>query len=979
MTHAFVTLALPFDLQKADAVDALLESMIPELHGKGKIRDALRDRGVHFLTITVVRGEGPEPTHLVMEFSADGDDAAAIATVGTALATWIKQIFAAAGIAADDDLPRQLSRNQIKTGQGLFETPGLNFTGHPGMTAERIRAEHKLARDIRTYFDLHPANGTPLQVLGEVRSRIAANPELSKLLEALSVPRLSLAGETNVGFYLGLAARGIVKFFWPVAAVLFIASTAIAISQHHFFSGVMVFLFSLLVSIFILIGVLAFVYSRLRAAEAANQPDDSLPNSERLDTVMAHESQTTQNHLAGISRMQPGWVRYFSLRIAFWVIGQMAEKIYKPGYLAEIGTIHFARWVLLPKTNKLLFFSNYGGSWESYLEDFITKAANGLTGAWSNTIGFPKSKNLFQDGATDGDRFKRWARRQQQPTRFWYSAYPHLTTARVRTNAAIRQGLATASTSDEASAWLSLFGSAPPPASIIETREVQSLLFGGFSNHPHAACLIIQLPMETDAARTWLGHMHASLSFGDDPPAPYVRILCLSRSGLAKLNLPEPTLHHFPMAFRQGMAHPTRAGILSDTGNDRPQKWEWGNDGTDCTVLIYAQSKKLLVAQQKEISKSLERFGGKAVHVIALADTEDKRDAMGKRKSSVEAFGFADGISQPIIRGTRRFLRATDSIHVVEPGEFLLGYPNNRGDVAPSITVTATADPANLLPVANPAHTGALAPDFNISGANAARDFARNGSFLVIRQLDQKTDVFDDFTKRTAKAFASHVGMPKHLDTAEKRQHWIAAKMVGRWKDGTSLIKYPHRPGTGWDGNDIAYPDNDFLPGTEDPSGQRCPYGAHIRRANPRDSLVPGSTEQLTISNRHRILRVGRSYSADGSGIAGSKNPGLLFMCFNSDIERQFEFIQQTWSMAWQFHGLENEVDPILARGVQNLASDTRKLARLTIPTPEGALQVKEVADFIDVRGGGYFFMPSRSALAYLSQSHQKSTQDKIS
>lgn len=966
MTHAFVTIALPFSFDKANEVDAVLETMIPDLHGDGSARTALRGKGIHFITITVVRGDHPEPTHLVIEFSADGDDAPAIATVSTSLAEWIYRIFETARITKEIDLSAQLSRHQIKTGQGLFETPGLNFTGYPGMAANRIRAEYDLAREIRDYFDNHPVASPPLQVVAALRSHIASIPALANLLEAEPVARLSPIGKTGTDFYLGLAVRGILKFFWPLIILLLLAIIAIAGGHHGFWQTVTAFLFYALVSVFILIVFLVYFYRCLRKAETENRPDDSLPNAAAVDAVMAFENDTTQNHLAGISRMQPGWVRYFSLRIAFWVIGQMAQKIYRPGYLAEIGTIHFARWILLPGTNKLLFFSNYGGSWESYLEDFITKAANGLTGVWSNTIGFPKSLNLFQGGATDGDRFKRWARRQQQPTRFWYSAYPHLTTARVRTNAAIRQGLATVSTTDEASAWLSLFGSNSPPATVIETSEVQSLLFGAFSKHVHAACLVLQLPAELELSRKWLLSIEPMLSYGDDPPLGDIRILSLSHMGLVKLGLSSDARDNFPAAFRQGMAHKTRAKILSDTGDDQPKKWSWGFEPVDGVILLYAASAKTLAAQKQDVEKALNSQGGTVVHTVTLAELEIKRDAVGKQKSSIEAFGFADGISQPIIRGTRRFLRNTDAIHVVEPGEFLLGYPNNRGDVAPAITVAASADPENLLPAASPAHTGALIPDFNRSGANAARDFARNGSFLVIRQLEQKPEVFDGFVEKTAIAFASHKGMPRHLDSLDKRKQWIAAKMVGRWKDGTSLVKYPHKPGTGWDGNDIAPPDNDFLLGAEDPSGLRCPYGAHIRRANPRESFVPGSQEQLTISNRHRILRVGRKYDAAGSGEKGSENPGLLFMCFNSDLERQFEFIQQTWSMAWQFHGLENEVDPILARGLLGPGSGKRNLARLTIPTPAGAMQIQDVEDFIRVRGGGYFFMPSRSALKYL-------------
>ena len=104
----------------------------------------------------------------------------------------------------------------------------------------------------------------------------------------------------------------------------------------------------------------------------------------------------------------------------------------------------------MPGTDKLVFLSNYGGSWESYLEDFIEKAHYGLTGVWSNTRNFPKTKNLFQEGATDGDRFKRWARGEQDPTLLWYSAYPTLTTSRIRLNALIRQGIACATTEADA-------------------------------------------------------------------------------------------------------------------------------------------------------------------------------------------------------------------------------------------------------------------------------------------------------------------------------------------------------------------------------------------------------------------------------------------------------------------------------------------------------------------------------------------------
>jgi deferrochelatase/peroxidase EfeB len=148
-------------------------------------------------------------------------------------------------------------------------------------------------------------------------------------------------------------------------------------------------------------------------------------------------------------------------------------------------------------------------------------------------------------------------------------------------------------------------------------------------------------------------------------------------------------------------------------------------------------------------------------------------------------------------------------------------------------------------------------------------------------------------------------------------------------------------------------PDNDLLYGTEDPQGLRCPYGAHIRRANPRDSLSPGSQEQIDISNRHRILRVGRLYDEKASA-------GLMFMCLNGDLERQFEFIQQTWMSSSKFHGLDAETDPIVTDGTKGRCS-------FTIPTRAGPVTLDQLPQFVTVRGGGYFFLPGRQLLNYLA------------
>lgn len=661
--------------------------------------------------------------------------------------------------------------------------------------------------------------------------------------------------------------------------------------------------------------------------------------------------------------MKPGLIRNLTLRIVLWYIDNSAPYRSRPGFLGELGTIHFARWVLLPGTNKLLFFSNYGGSWESYLEDFVTKAHAGLTGVWSNTIGFPKTRNLFGGGATDGDRFKRWARRYQWATPFWYSAYPGLTTRRIRLNAAIRQGLASASTEDEASAWLACFGSRPRSSRVIEKQDVQSILFGGMSRLGHGTCILASLPgKDVPRARAWLSQVEPLISFGERCPSENALIASFSASGLLKFGLDPRFMGEFPIAFQEGMAKEHRARLLGDTGDDAPSRWRWGHgkNPADVALLVYATTAPALSRAVGQIKKVCAKYGAEVVHSICLEE-------MNHRRQTHEAFGFVDGISQPLIRGTRRCGSQSDPIHRVEPGEFILGYRDNRGFLPISPTVSSTSDPGNILPVASAKSSDEELPNFSHIGGNAPRDLGRNGSYLVIRQLQQDVAKFEKYLSAAADQLRGHPAVPDALkyDTG-KLQQWLAAKMVGRWKDGTSLTQSPEQPGTGWDDQTAdrdkrcqkPTPDNSFRHGADDPMGYGCPFGSHIRRANPRESFDPGSDEQLGITNRHRILRMGRNYmeSCDSGDEAAKR--GLLFMCLNADIERQFEFVQQTWIMSPLFHGLESESDPILGHGGES--------GRLTIPTPNGPILLSGIKDFVSVRGGSYLFLPGRKAVWYL-------------
>ncbi|RYZ07981.1 MAG: hypothetical protein EOO73_09780 [Myxococcales bacterium] len=156
------------------------------------------------------------------------------------------------------------------------------------------------------------------------------------------------------------------------------------------------------------------------------------------DLIGREEDRVDQNGLTHLVAIKPGWYRAFALRVMVYLVTALADAGALTGRLGGIQTIHFARWVAMPD-GRLLFFSNYDGSWEAYLGEFIDKAAVGLTMIWTHTVWYPKTRWLLLQGAKDEAAFKAWTRAHQVPTQVWYSAYPGLSVGEVLKNAEIRE------------------------------------------------------------------------------------------------------------------------------------------------------------------------------------------------------------------------------------------------------------------------------------------------------------------------------------------------------------------------------------------------------------------------------------------------------------------------------------------------------------------------------------------------------------
>jgi len=178
------------------------------------------------------------------------------------------------------------------------------------------------------------------------------------------------------------------------------------------------------------VGPIAYFLTRLRAEEKADTAAWTRaepPSLEKLATLRTWEDHQVQNQMTHVVPLRPGSFRQKTLRNVFRVIDFLAAHFWNKGKLGDIPTIHFARWMLIDNGTRLLFFSNYDGSWENYLGDFIDRAAVGLTGVWSNTEGFPPTTYLIQGGARNAEAFKNWTRRHQIETQVWYTAYPDVT------------------------------------------------------------------------------------------------------------------------------------------------------------------------------------------------------------------------------------------------------------------------------------------------------------------------------------------------------------------------------------------------------------------------------------------------------------------------------------------------------------------------------------------------------------------------
>ncbi len=478
----------------------------------------------------------------------------------------------------------------------------------------------------------------------------------------------------------------------------------------------------------------------------------------------------------------------------------------------------------------------------------------------------------------------------------------------------------------------------------LELRDIQGNVVSAYRT-THARYLFFSFERKRSGLRDWLRWLAPTFASAT-VRCPEVTVnVAFSARGLANVGLPAEALQLLPVGFRAGMQ--ARSSILGDLGASAPRSWEnWcHHDNVDALVTISGWSDAsclhkeqtlcthahtpLLIHSQPATSLTRDRTG--------LRPAVDRLDdaAVGPpfEHERYEPFGFRDGMSNPVLEGSDRRIRAGHGTlrrvdgaltwQYVKAGEFILGCEDE----------TRQRDlPAPL-----------------------ARYF-RNGSYVVWRKLRQDVDGFRRTFGPSDGSIAAAVVGRTHDGHSLARQAPGARQNDFTYGDGSTMRATaatravtgetqanatasgemtadgmrssrhnPHPPGCPASGEMTT----DGCPASGSMTADGCPASAHIRRANPRDGLDFADT----VVGRHRLIRRGMPYRQDGE-------QGLIFVCFNADIERQFEFVQQRWINHDPSRPLERSPDPIA--------------------TPN---QGGDVSTFVTTRAGEYFFQPGRLGL----------------
>lgn len=438
--------------------------------------------------------------------------------------------------------------------------------------------------------------------------------------------------------------------------------------------------------------------------------------------------------------------------------------------------------------------------------------------------------------------------------------------------------------------------------------EIQGLILRSYGMD--ALRLFVLRVESAPLARAALGSLPVTSGALWNEKPDYCVNVGITYEGLVALNLPAESLQSFPKEFVEGAVG--RANIVGDTGANAPANWKpaFVAPGVHVSVLLFAQNRDILETQSAVLRKRWT--DPVAMSEVAVVDAF-------MLPGNLAHFGYRDGFSQPTIAGGLPN-PVPDILAQAPAGEFILGYPSQFSQFS--------------YPVPQPSALG------------------MNGSFMALRVLEQNCAAFEKVMKQAPQKY----GMSGEL---------LAAKMCGRWRNGVPLAMSPDSdtpaetmPLEKMNSYDYV-PSADYPELFDDSKGYRCPIGSHMRRNNPRSTRIAGGS-----GLSRRIIRRGLPYGPpfDPAKPGDGVERGLLGVFIAVSLKDQFEFLLSDWVNGDTFApGLGGTRDPLLG----NNSGDPGKFF---IPMAgANKLVISDLPQLVTTRAGAYCFLPSITALRYLS------------
>jgi hypothetical protein len=357
----------------------------------------------------------PEPpVYLAFLGDFDGAYEPFLRELATHAAPGLRRIFSfCEEFSPDADLYAWMAAHETR--------PAAYYCNWVGRTVAQTRQEEKLRRALRAFLDRSPelADRPPGAIHETLRRFVALEQKEGRLT-------LTPAAPTPMTYTLSRIRN------WAVVVLLIVT---IPIT---------------------LIPVLLLLLA-IHRHEKSDPVLAPRPTPEWEAGLAALEDYNVTNQFSAMGTLKPGWIRATGMAVVLAVINLTAHLIFIRGRLARVHTIHFARWVYLDHGRRVLFASNYDGSLEAYMDDFINKVGFGLNLVFSNGVGYPQTAWLVTKGAKDEQAFKQYLRRHQLPTEVWYNARAGLTASDLERNSRIREGLEKPSlTQARAREWVAL-------------------------------------------------------------------------------------------------------------------------------------------------------------------------------------------------------------------------------------------------------------------------------------------------------------------------------------------------------------------------------------------------------------------------------------------------------------------------------------------------------------------------------------------